>query len=254
MASQETIYAITSWSANTGRDDVPSNEISTALREWQRNSPANVHMVIVPNAELSVFHVDSFPAGIGMSDGTVRWNGVLSSQGAEHMLSALCPTGPSSTRAPIGSNESQFLCAVLCITLILSSCLTGKIEAPIKSRPPPLGTLVEVGGYRVHLYCVGQGSPTVMIVGAAFSLSTALVQPEVAKFTRVCTFGYPSGTAWSDPIKTAAAPDCDQQVDGMHRLIMKVPIDGPYFSSDTRWERSGHGSTQPDIPTTLLAW
>jgi hypothetical protein len=86
LAPQQAIYAITSWSANTGRDDVPSNEISTALREWQRNLPANVHMVIVPNAELSVFHVDSFPAGVGISDGTVRWNGVLSSQCAERTL------------------------------------------------------------------------------------------------------------------------------------------------------------------------
>ncbi len=85
-APQQTIYAITSWSANTGRNDVPSNEIATALREWQRNLPANVHMVIVPNAELSVFHVDSFPAGIVVREGTVRWNSVLSSQGAERML------------------------------------------------------------------------------------------------------------------------------------------------------------------------
>jgi hypothetical protein len=86
LAPQQTIYAITSWSANTGRDDLPSNEILTALREWQRSLPANVHMVIVPNAELSLFHVDSFPAGIGIREGTVRWNGVLSSQGSERML------------------------------------------------------------------------------------------------------------------------------------------------------------------------
>ena len=86
LAPQQTIYAITSWSANTGRDDIPSNEISTALREWQRNLPVNVHMIIVPNAELGVFHVDSFPAGIVIREGTVLWNGVLSSQGAEHML------------------------------------------------------------------------------------------------------------------------------------------------------------------------
>jgi hypothetical protein len=86
LAPQQTIYAITSWGANTGRDDVPSNEISTALREWQRNLPAHVHMVIVPNAELSLFHVDSFPAGIVIRGGTLLWNGVLSSQGAERML------------------------------------------------------------------------------------------------------------------------------------------------------------------------
>jgi hypothetical protein len=86
LAPQQTIYAVTSWSANTGRDDVPSNEIRTALREWQRNLPANVHMIIVPNTELNVFHVDSFPAGIVVRDGTVHWNGVLSSRGAERML------------------------------------------------------------------------------------------------------------------------------------------------------------------------
>ena len=61
--------------------------------------------------------------------------------------------------------------AVLCMVLILSSGLTGKSQTPIKSRPLPIGTLVDVGGYRVHLYCLGQGSPTVMIVGALF-LST----------------------------------------------------------------------------------
>lgn len=86
LAPQQAIYAVTSWSANTGRDDVLSNEILTALREWQRNLPANVHMVIVPNGELSAFHVDSFPAGIGIHEGTVGWNGVLSNQGAERML------------------------------------------------------------------------------------------------------------------------------------------------------------------------
>jgi hypothetical protein len=91
LAPQQTIYAITSWSANTGRDDVPSSEISTALREWQRNLPANVHMVIVPNAELSAFHVNSFPAGIVIREGTLLWNGVLSSQGAERMLIGTLP-------------------------------------------------------------------------------------------------------------------------------------------------------------------
>ncbi len=86
LLPQQTIYAITSWSANTGRDDVPSSQISTALREWQRNLPANVHMVIVPHAELSLFHIDSFPSGVVIREGTLLWNGVLSSQGAERML------------------------------------------------------------------------------------------------------------------------------------------------------------------------
>ena len=82
--------------------------------------------------------------------------------------------------------------------------LRGDTQTPGKVEPQPLGTLVDVGGYRIHLYCIGRGSPTVMIVGAAFSFDWGLVQPEVAKFTRVCTFD-PSGTAWSDPPPVAVA-------------------------------------------------
>jgi pimeloyl-ACP methyl ester carboxylesterase len=136
--------------------------------------------------------------------------------------------------------DLNFYRAVLCITLILSSCLTGKSQVPMKSRPLPLGTLVDLGGYRVHLYCLGQGSPTVVIVGAAFSFDWALVQPEVAKFTRVCTFDS-SGTAWSDPLKTTTAPTCNQRVDESHQLIMRAPIDGPYvlvgYSVGAQWAR-----------------
>jgi pimeloyl-ACP methyl ester carboxylesterase len=130
--------------------------------------------------------------------------------------------------------------AVLCIALVLSSSLTGKSQTPIKSKPLPLGVLVDVGGYRVHLYCLGQGSPTVMIVGAAFSFDWALVQPEVAKFTRICTFD-PSGSAWSDPFKAGAVPTCDQRVNEIHQLIMKAPVDGPYilvgYSVGAQWAR-----------------
>ncbi|HYL73613.1 MAG TPA: alpha/beta hydrolase [Bryobacteraceae bacterium] len=90
--------------------------------------------------------------------------------------------------------------------------------------PPPLGRLVDVGGYRVHLNCTGEGSPTVMIVGAGFSFDWALVQPEVARFTRVCTYD-PSGLAWSDPGPGAT---CPQRVAEIHQLLKSAEIEGPY--------------------------
>jgi hypothetical protein len=86
FAPQQPIYAITSWKANTGREDVPSNEILTALRSWRQSLPSHVSMLIVPDAELDAFHIDSFPAGIAIRDGVVRSNSILSSPGAEHML------------------------------------------------------------------------------------------------------------------------------------------------------------------------
>jgi hypothetical protein len=75
---QHRIYAITSWSANTGREDMPSEQILDALRAWQRTLP--------PNKELNVFHADSFPSGIVIRDGIVRFNSVLSTQGSERLL------------------------------------------------------------------------------------------------------------------------------------------------------------------------
>jgi|GEM_PF-2175173 len=143
--------------------------------------------------------------------------------------------------------ESNLLHALAWVALLLPLALTAKSQVPDQSKPLPLGTLVDVGGYRVHLYCIGQGSPTVMIVGAAFSFDWGLVQPEVAKFTRVCTFD-PSGTTWSDPFKAPnpdavakSTPTCTDRVDEIHRLITKTPIDGPYvlvgFSVGALWER-----------------
>src|SRR5882757_2027412 len=154
-------------------------------------------------------------------------------------------------RGILGKTSRQRDCnpirALACVALLLSSALPAKSQIPDQSKPLPPGTLVDVGGYRVHLYCTGQGSPTVMIVGAAFSFDWGLVQPEVAKFTRVCTFD-PSGTTWSDPFKTPnpgavakSTPTCTDRVEEIHRLITKTPIEGPYvlvgFSVGALWER-----------------
>jgi pimeloyl-ACP methyl ester carboxylesterase len=129
-----------------------------------------------------------------------------------------------------------------CIALLLFLVFMARSQTPVPSQPPPLGTLVDVGGYRVHLYCIGQGTPTVVILGA-FSFDWQLVQPEVAKFTRVCTLDL-SGTAWSDPFKITpekSTPGCADRVDEIHRLITKAPIDGPYvlvgFSVGALWAR-----------------
>src|SRR5437870_10242016 len=70
-------------------------------------------------------------------------------------------------------------------------------EAP---KPPPPGKLVDIGGYRLHVDCTGRGGPTVVLEAGAgdFSFDWSLVQPEVARFTRVCSYDR-AGSAWSDP-------------------------------------------------------
>ncbi len=100
--------------------------------------------------------------------------------------------------------------------------LLAAIPAPAQTPDPP-GRLVDVGGYRVHLYCTGSGSPTVLVAGAGFSFDWALVQPEVARFTTICTYDV-SGTAWSDP---GPPLTCRARVDEIHKLVRAAHLDVP---------------------------
>jgi pimeloyl-ACP methyl ester carboxylesterase len=94
----------------------------------------------------------------------------------------------------------------------------------VQPDPPAPGALIDVGGYRVHLNCAGQGTPAVMAIGG-FSFDWDLVQPEVAKLTRICTYDA-SGNAWSEP---SPDPTCLGRVSEIHRLLRNANIDGPYI-------------------------
>lgn len=97
-------------------------------------------------------------------------------------------------------------------------------------QPPPLGKLVDAGGYRVHLYCTGSGGPTVMVVGGGFSFDWGLIQPAIAQTTRICTYD-PSGTAWSDPFPSTTSgsvPTCAERVGEIHNLLANAPVAGPW--------------------------
>lgn len=68
----------------------------------------------------------------------------------------------------------------------------------LTSIPPP-GRLVDVGGYRLHLWCTGDGAPAVVLdtgLGGT-SADWGFVQPEVARFTRVCSYDR-AGMGYSD--------------------------------------------------------
>jgi hypothetical protein len=64
FAPQQSIYAITSWRANSGREDESSRQVLDGLRSWQHSLPRHVSILIVPDAELNSFAADTFPAGI----------------------------------------------------------------------------------------------------------------------------------------------------------------------------------------------
>ena len=61
------------------------------------------------------------------------------------------------------------------------------------------GRLVDVGGFRLHLYCSGSGTPAVVMDSAlaGSSISWALIQPDVSRLTRACSYDR-AGFGWSD--------------------------------------------------------
>src|ERR1700745_1604304 len=62
------------------------------------------------------------------------------------------------------------------------------------------GKLVSADGTRLNLYCMGSGSPTVVFDSGwgDWAPAWSKVQPEVAKFTRACSYDR-AGTGFSDP-------------------------------------------------------
>lgn len=72
-------------------------------------------------------------------------------------------------------------------------------RAPFTASEPP-GRLVNIGTHRLHLYCIGNGSPSVIMdagLGGS-ALEWLAVQRRLAPQTRACIYDR-AGYGWSDP-------------------------------------------------------
>src|ERR671912_104345 len=106
---------------------------------------------------------------------------------------------------------------------IYQSIATERAE---RAYPPP-GEMVDVGGYSLHINCVGQGSPTVLLDAAAggFSAQWVRVQQEVSGTTRVCAYDR-AGMGWSEG--GPEPRDADRVAGELHALLDGAGVEGPY--------------------------
>jgi pimeloyl-ACP methyl ester carboxylesterase len=95
-----------------------------------------------------------------------------------------------------------------------------------RNHPAP-GELIDVGGYRLHLNCTGEGAPTIILdagLGGS-SLDWSLVQPDLSRSTRTCSFDR-AGMGWSDQGQGERTPE--HIADELALLLDRGHINGPY--------------------------
>lgn len=99
-------------------------------------------------------------------------------------------------------------------------------EARDRRFHPMPGQLIDIGGYKLHINCRGQGSPVVVLdsgLGDSY-ISWHKVQPEIAKFTRVCSYDR-AGLGFSDP---SPRPRTSQVIaEELHRLLQNAGVASP---------------------------
>jgi pimeloyl-ACP methyl ester carboxylesterase len=96
-----------------------------------------------------------------------------------------------------------------------------------KSVPTAPGKLVDLGGHQLHMHCSGSGSPVVVVENGLgdFSFDWSLVQAQVSRYTRICTYDR-AGYAWSEP---GPKPRTFAQLNlELHDALQKLGERGPF--------------------------
>jgi len=116
---------------------------------------------------------------------------------------------------------------VILFLILIGATYQGVATALERRRFPHPGRMVDVGGHQLHLYCQGQGTPTVVLEAPATAMSSVWgwVQTDVAKTTRVCSYDR-AGLGWSE---SGDAPFTPQAVaPELNALLAKAGEPAPF--------------------------
>jgi pimeloyl-ACP methyl ester carboxylesterase len=116
---------------------------------------------------------------------------------------------------------------VILLLILIGATYQGVATALERRRYPHPGRMIDVGGHQLHLYCIGQGAPTVVLEAPAATMSAAWawVQADLAKTTRVCSYDR-AGLGWSE---AGDAPFAPQEVPPeLNALLVTAEERGPF--------------------------
>lgn len=116
---------------------------------------------------------------------------------------------------------------ILSIGLIVGALYQAIATRSDDGKYQPTGRIVEVDGQKFHINCKGEGSPTIILESGlgGGSLDWGLVQPEVAKFGRVCSYDR-AGIVWSSAGENPRT--ASKITSELHTLLKAAGIPPPY--------------------------
>jgi pimeloyl-ACP methyl ester carboxylesterase len=92
----------------------------------------------------------------------------------------------------------------------------------------PPGRMIDVGGFKLHLNCAGEGTPAVVMDAAlgGSSISWSLIQPSIARVTRTCSYDR-AGFGWSEagPLPRTAGRIADE----LRTLLRAADVPPPFL-------------------------
>jgi len=112
------------------------------------------------------------------------------------------------------------------IFLPIATTIYQAIASWLEDRQPPPGKLFDIGGYCLHLYVTGKGSPTIVLDHSLGGIEGYLLIEELAKLTQVCIYDR-AGYGWSD--HSPHPRTSNQIVMELDKLLTQAGIEPPYI-------------------------
>jgi pimeloyl-ACP methyl ester carboxylesterase len=151
------------------------------------------------------------------------------------MNAAVSPPAPSVTGTASKKHGCLFFLKrglLVLVILLIGVPMAGATyqviaEASDRQAYPPPGQMINVDGHMMHLYCTGEGSPTILLEAGAYSFSSEWywVQQQISETNQVCSYDR-AGNGWSEPV--TGLRDGVTLMRELHSLLVAADIPGPY--------------------------
>lgn len=121
----------------------------------------------------------------------------------------------------------SLLLVLLAVLGVIGAIVEARAQDAVAVEFPAPGQLVEVNGRTMHIHCLGQGSPTIILDAGqgGWSSDWADIMPELSQDNRICAYDR-AGYGWSERAEDARSPL--NVADDLGALLTAAQIEPPY--------------------------